>query len=952
MRATPDIRAILRIVLVVMGISEAACQGAFAARRVTVEQLEKVLVAKPATSRLDLKTARKLAVLELTERPDAATHARWMAEAPGILTRQELTVLCDTASFLDPPPSDLPTIAAPDIAAQRNMLSLTVLYVVKTIPQLPNFLANRVTQRFDDSPQTPATGSWPIRSGIHALGTSAIPIAYRDGRETDDPNRAGEASAARQGTSGLVSWGEFGPVLATTLADAARGTLTWGHWEKSQSGLIAVFRYSVNSDNSHYQVDYCCEAHRVLRETTAYHGTIFIAPATVTILRLTLEADLKPDGPISRAAMMVEYGPVRIGGRDYICPVKSVSISVASATAGPRNRLAMNDVTFQDYHRFVATVSIVNQQAPEAQAPETQAYAESAVPSAPPTNASPRSATGADQPVNASSAAKPAPLPAPVAPEPAAPTSEVSLQPAPGLPQFAPQREGFTLTATARLVDVSFVATDKHGRPVTGLKQSDLEVYDNGARQQVKFFSQASPVLMSQKDSSDTGANSGDGPGPAVSQAIFSNQPDRTSSTSTSTTSTTILLLDEANLTTTDIGIVCKETLKFLHKLAPGEPVALYIMNASGFHVLVELTSDHELLASRLAAWKPDVTATAGAQSALQVLTAVARHLVTLPGHKSLVWISGDRVLVEWRNKFVGSDLNQQTATVAETMNEAHVALYVLDATPVVVVGNAAESDPEAAGGSPANNATASSGQGAHLSATSGMDAITPMQQNLRSIQGPMRELADMTGGSAMRKPNDLAASLDRISDDAQGTYIAAFSPQSPADGLFHTITLKIAGHRRVMLRYRRGYRAAKQPSDLKEEFQEAVWRPVNNTGITLSAKVVSHAPVGKIQLNIDMKDLALDQQTSLWTDKVDVYLAEREDYGGHARISGEIIDLALKPSTFQNMLATGLAYQRGVGIVQDADRSSKIDSLRFIVIDENSGRIGSITVPAAALQP
>jgi len=44
------------------------------------------------------------------------------------------------------------------------------------------------------------------------------------------------------------------------------------------------------------------------------------------VLRVEVEADLNGFVPLDRAEVMVAYGPVEIGGKIYICPVRSVGI--------------------------------------------------------------------------------------------------------------------------------------------------------------------------------------------------------------------------------------------------------------------------------------------------------------------------------------------------------------------------------------------------------------------------------------------------------------------------------------------------------------------------------------------------------------------------------------------------------------------------------------------------
>ena len=124
---------------------------AFAAKSITVEQLEQVLAA--AHGKPDAKVAQQLSGLQLTERLSMAKLARATAALPGPQSRRSLVMLADVSAFLDPPAAEIPATAAPDFATQRRMIALTVDYASKTIHQLPNFFATRDTVRFEDSPQ-------------------------------------------------------------------------------------------------------------------------------------------------------------------------------------------------------------------------------------------------------------------------------------------------------------------------------------------------------------------------------------------------------------------------------------------------------------------------------------------------------------------------------------------------------------------------------------------------------------------------------------------------------------------------------------------------------------------------------------------------------------------------------------------------------------------------------
>ena len=96
---------------------------------------------------------------------------------------------------------------------------------------------------------------------------------------------------------------------------------------------MAAFRFSVPRDKSHYQVEFCCIAGQdkggVFQQFSAYHGEIAVDPADGTILRLTLIADLRKVDPVVTSDILVEFGRVALGGKTYICPIKSISMSLA-----------------------------------------------------------------------------------------------------------------------------------------------------------------------------------------------------------------------------------------------------------------------------------------------------------------------------------------------------------------------------------------------------------------------------------------------------------------------------------------------------------------------------------------------------------------------------------------------------------------------------------------------
>ena len=300
------------------------------ARRVTVEQLDHVLAAASHESDADL--ARQLSSLELTERLSTTKLSSWTASLRGKKARQALVAIADVSAFLDPPAAEIRRDAAPDLTAQQVIVSRAVDYLNNTIPKLPNFSATRATVRYEETPQF-INASIPIGyRPLNVAASSKETVLYRNGKEVVD--FSGDKGKKRKVEDGhLVTYGVFGPLLGA-VTDAIGSGLSWGRWEVGAGAPHAVFHYEIPAQKSRYQVGACCLPDGLTRtgafETTAgYHGEIAIDPASGAILRLELVAEMKSTTPLVRSDIMIEYGPREIGGKTYICPVKSISISRA-----------------------------------------------------------------------------------------------------------------------------------------------------------------------------------------------------------------------------------------------------------------------------------------------------------------------------------------------------------------------------------------------------------------------------------------------------------------------------------------------------------------------------------------------------------------------------------------------------------------------------------------------
>jgi hypothetical protein len=333
-----------------------------AQQSVTVEDVQRMLAEEK--SKPDAEVARQLSGLELTERMSSAKLKLLEQSVPGPNSRLALVALADASVFLGPAAADVLSQARPDSDEQRRMLSMTVGYLAKTLPKLPNFYATQTIVRLEYKLSGTRTRAGSRSdSSWRQVGSSTVVVAYRDGKEVVDPREWGNHPYHPEG-EGLITRGTFGPILSIAFVDAVQsGGFTWSGWERGSAGTLAVFRYRVMQDQSHYSV----AIHGLSSDeggpapVTGYHGEVAIDPTTGTILRVTVQAEQPLSSPILQSDIMVEYGPVAIGAKTYTCPVRSVSMGetgsmgvpgpFGESTSAPDVPL-LNDVTFDNYHQF------------------------------------------------------------------------------------------------------------------------------------------------------------------------------------------------------------------------------------------------------------------------------------------------------------------------------------------------------------------------------------------------------------------------------------------------------------------------------------------------------------------------------------------------------------------------------------------------------------------------
>jgi hypothetical protein len=338
-----------------------ASSPVLAATKVTVKQLDEFLAQQQRLSKSDDATATKLKDMVLTEQLTTASAKSLSTYEPGKNTATEIRVLALSSALLPPPPADLPELPAPSHAAHAAILARAVDYASNQYAHLPMLTAEKVTSRFQngvDYVQTNSStagnfagGSLELRPSdqyMRFMGQHTATVQMEGGIELP-PAKIKKGDPASP--TGLASQNGAGPVLGIILMDAARGKLFWQRWQKVENKQVAVFGYQVDEKHSQYKVNYCCfpvrenvGAHMLnsasgtsnqgtavtfvpFKASPAYHGEIFVDPETGTIVRLIVQAELKPTDLVHEEDVRIDYGTVEVGGKPYVVPVRSMILT-------------------------------------------------------------------------------------------------------------------------------------------------------------------------------------------------------------------------------------------------------------------------------------------------------------------------------------------------------------------------------------------------------------------------------------------------------------------------------------------------------------------------------------------------------------------------------------------------------------------------------------------------
>jgi hypothetical protein len=331
---------------------------AWAAKKLTVQQLKDLLVSLHQDRKTDEEVASELKQVELTEELTRAALNKIVEFAPGKHSIEQIYVLEARSAVLPPPASDLPATPAPDAAAQKAILDKAVDYTTKSYAQLPHLTAIKTTLRFQDNMEavaacsgmagcakdvvtSPGFSNWaPF---IHFISSSETPVVSEHGMEI------------MLSKKDKTPWGANGMIAL-----------------QGPEPNLGVFSFKVPITNSRLAVDVCCfptsiqagiarfynsmDASAVagdeaapggaggatgnfqtttnydqhFKATVPYHGEIFVDLNTRIVVRLITQAEFKTSDEVQQEDQRIDYGPVMVGTKAMVLPVKTVLNTVVA----------------------------------------------------------------------------------------------------------------------------------------------------------------------------------------------------------------------------------------------------------------------------------------------------------------------------------------------------------------------------------------------------------------------------------------------------------------------------------------------------------------------------------------------------------------------------------------------------------------------------------------------
>ena len=519
-----------------------------------------------------------------------------------------------------------------------------------------------------------------------------------------------------------------------------------------------------------------------------------------------------------------------------------------------------------------------------------------------------------------------------------------------------------TFRTETNLVIVNLSAKDKSGRPITNLKKEDVEILEDGVRQEISVFElqklsgePLAPVSFGTARTPTLEERNAAASAGKAAVAPTPNSPIRYQDRRL-----LCLFFDMTSMNPPDQLRAQEAGIKFLQSQMTTSDLVEIMTYSTSIKVVQEWTDNRALLIETLrklntgegsdladaAATAADENDDSGGFTAdetefnifntdrkLSALEDAARKLSVFPEKKALVYFSSGISKTGVENQ------SQIKATVNAAVR-ANVSFYPVDARGLVALP-------------PGGDASVASPRGTGMITGTKQAGI---RASFQDTQETLVTLAADTGGKAMLDTNDLTMGIRQAQEDIGSYYIIGYYSKNPAeDGKYRRIKVNLLDKSvSAKLDYRIGYYGAKQfknfnASDKERQLEEALTLgdPVNELPLALEVdyfRVAKERYSVPISVKVPGSAVGLTRKGTNQTAAFD-FIGQVRDASG--KLVGGVRDNITVKLNEENAAQIGRRYLQYDSVLT---LSPGTYDLRFLAREDLTGKMGTFetkfTVP------
>ncbi|MEZ5345829.1 MAG: VWA domain-containing protein [Pyrinomonadaceae bacterium] len=542
-------------------------------------------------------------------------------------------------------------------------------------------------------------------------------------------------------------------------------------------------------------------------------------------------------------------------------------------------------------------------------------------------------------------------------------------------PNPTPVDDNDIVKITTSLIQVDVSVTDSRGRIVSDLTPDEIEIYENGKKQEITNFSFISAESTESNPVRQTKTKDG-----------LLLPPARTALKPEQIRRTIALVVDDLTLSFESMYYVKRALRNFVEEqMQDGDLVAI-IKSSGGAGALQQFTNDKRKLLStiekikwsirgsgKISAFEPyyvaqgdldeleenedlgprhkeesldDFRASAFSTGTLGAVRYVVKGMDELPGRKSIMLLSdGFSIFGKGGNGFVDSTrILERVRKLIDDANRSSVVIYTMDARGLQTLGFTAADSLGIIGLSPDSKPI-----NPHRLETLSKDR----RDKLFDSQEGLTMLAEETGGLAIRNTNDLNGGIRTMLKD-QSYYLIGYQPDSetfnPETRKFNKLDIRVT-RKDLNVRFRSGFFGVEDkdtpaiPADLpaNNRIMSALLSPFANNDLNLGLSAVFKSNEDRelfVNTYIHIKGSELGFKDSAAGTKdaaFDLLMMNFDENGVPTDTVSKTFTINATDDTYKEIIADGFVYYATFRI-----KNPGAYQMRVAIRDHSTNRVGS----------